>query len=114
MNDEHLPPELRELEAELTAAFRAELPESLRPRVEKSRREEFGRRKNADRWRFAAAAAATALIWMNLSLCATSATDFFPQPSLGGSVDATAAARQLHEILPDLSPEEANMLCRKL
>ncbi|MGA2031857.1 MAG: hypothetical protein ABSG68_06355 [Thermoguttaceae bacterium] len=58
------------------------------------------------RWRFAVAAAAAALVWLNLSLAATRATDCgLRRHGPGQSIET--ACRQIEQLLPEFSPEQS-------
>jgi hypothetical protein len=58
---------------------------------------------------FAAAVAAAALLWMNLSMSATQATDFGFRRSLTNesSESIETVAQQIRQLAPQFSPEEA-------
>lgn len=67
---------------------------------------------SGDLWKFAVAAAAVAMLWINLSMSATQATDFGFRRSagLGGfheSESIEVMTEQIRELLPELPPEEA-------
>ena len=59
-----------------------------------------------DRWQFAAAVAAAALLWMSLSMSATQATDFGLRPA-GPSDSIEPTARQIRQLVPEFPVEEA-------
>jgi hypothetical protein len=57
-------------------------------------------------WSFAAAVAAAALVWINLSLSATLATDFNGRAVTQGP-PVEQVAQQIRQLLPELSDDEA-------
>jgi hypothetical protein len=69
-------------------------------------RAELRRSQARNRWAFAVAMAATVLVWLNLSLCATRATDCGLELN-GLRQPIEDGAEQIHELLPDLPPREA-------
>jgi hypothetical protein len=78
----------------------------LRHRVLDDVRSRLRHEQSQSRWQFAAAVAAAAMLWMNLSLSATQATDFGLRPSRP-SESIETIARQIEQLAPDLSPREA-------
>lgn len=116
MNGPKLPSELERLERELARRPRPEPSAGLRDRVMRAVEAELGRaepcraeppRMRAHGWLgFAVAAAATVLIWMNLSMSAASATRYeMSVPAEPHTMDETA--RQLRDLLPEISEQEA-------
>jgi hypothetical protein len=107
MPTEPLPSELDQLERELSAAFRADPSPSLGHRIATTVQNELRRKRTVDRWNFAAALAATFLIWANLSLCAVSVTDFRfrPEPK---TLPVEELAQEIHKLLPELTREDAH------
>ena len=128
MERPELPPELERLQRELADRPRPEPSAELRDRVMRQVRAELApaesgraelaragrleaesarRQKQKNGWlAFAAGMAATVLLWMNLSLSAAHATSSNLQMPAGPrSVDATA--RQIRELLPEMSPQDA-------
>ncbi len=100
-----LPPELERLEARLAARERPQPSHQAKQRLLCSVRAELRRSRAQSRWAFAAAMAATVLVWLNLSLCATQATDCGLE--LGGPRQSLeSGAEQIHQLLPDLPPRE--------
>jgi hypothetical protein len=59
-----------------------------------------------DTWRFAAALAAAAALWLNLAMSAANGMRLGAAPRADGAAVA-ASARSIRRILPDLPPEEA-------
>jgi hypothetical protein len=114
MNDFPLLPELEKLESELI--FRSTRPagEQFRRQIASSVHKSLKREQQLDFWRFASAAALVAGVWLNLSLCAASVTDFhFQLADKGRSMEQIA--RQIRDLAPILSEEnarsEAAILC---
>ena len=106
MEDRQLPPELRQLERDLTSRPLPDPPAALRLRMIGQVRVKLRQDRFAARWGFAAAVAAVALLWINLSLSATQATDYGLR--LGGQGQAVGElAEQMQQVLPELSPREA-------
>jgi hypothetical protein len=116
MNESELPDELERLERELAERPRPEPSADLRDRVMRTVEAELGgaelRRVQPPRTRaggwlsFAAAAAATVLIWANLSLSAANATRYdLRLPAEPRALDETA--RQIRDLVPGMSEQEA-------
>jgi len=106
MEDRQLPEELERIEQELIDRPSLRPPDDLRERVSDAVRAELQRKRPGDRWAFAAAVAAAVVVWINLSLSATQATDC--RLSWGDRPLAVeAAARQIRELLPEVSDREA-------
>jgi len=106
MEDYPLPPELEQLERHLAARERSQPPRALKQQVLHGMRADLRRLQARSRWTFAAAMAATVLVWLNLSLCASQATDYGLEldgrhQSLGND------AEQIQQLFPDLPPREA-------
>ena len=105
MNDWKLPDDLQRLEDELKALPRPALPASLLTGV----RQDTSIRPRGDRrhrwYAFVVAAAASALLWANLSFRAAIATDFY---SAGQSQQSSVARleEELQDLLPDLDARE--------
>ena len=105
-----LPDELRQLEEELIASRSSEPPTELRDRVlgevQHALAVELRVSLRQSRWAFAVAVAASVLVWMNMSISATTATDCRAQlTSPAAEIDRLAA--EIHELLPELSAEDA-------
>ncbi len=106
MDDQHLPDELAQIEADLAARARREPPAELRERTLMLVRAELRADARRSWWSFGALAAAAALLCVNLSLSAIS-------PTINGHqlVDArqsvAARARLIRELLPEVSEREA-------
>ena len=101
-----LPPELQWLEQHLAARQCPQPLPAARERFLCSVRAELRRSQASSRWAFVVAMAATVLVWLNLSLCATQATD------CGLALDSPHqpvenGAEQIQQLLPDLNPREA-------
>jgi hypothetical protein len=101
-----LSPELQRLERDMAHRPLPEAPARLRQRVlddlGSRRRTELAR----DRWQFAAAVAAAALLWLNLSMSATQATDFGFRPA-GPSDSIEPTARQIRQLVPEFPADES-------
>jgi hypothetical protein len=101
-----LPPELEELERQLAARELPQPAPEAKERLLCGVRVELRRAQVRSRWVFSLATAATVLVWLNLSLCATRATNCGlevagPLPSVGDGAD------QIRQLLPELAPREA-------
>jgi hypothetical protein len=106
MNDWQLPPELESLERELAAQSAPQLRAELRRRITSGVHNGMRRERQLDFWRFAAAAAIVAAVWLNLSLTAASVTDFhFQLADNRPSVEKTA--REIQNLLPEMSETDA-------
>ena len=105
-DDFSLPPELQRLEPHLAARERPQLSYQAKQRLLCSVRAELRRSQARGRWAFAVAMAATVLVWLNLSLCATQATDCGLELD-GPCPPLKDRAEQIHQLLPDLPPREA-------
>ncbi len=106
MKDTDLPSELGRLERELAERPRPAVPPALRRRVLAAVPVELRRQQRRARWAFAAQVAAAALLWLNLSLSATTATQGAPRRR-GDPRAVRATAREIRRLLPGLSPREA-------
>lgn len=105
MEDWQLPSELQQLERDLAKRSLLAATAGLRQRVLDDVRSRLRAERLRDRWQFAAAVAAAALLWMNLSMSATQATDFDLRPQW--PVESSAAiAQQIRQLVPECSPEE--------
>jgi hypothetical protein len=101
-----LPPELQGLEQRLAARPRPQPSSRLKEQVLGSLRSELRRSQGGARWAFAVAVAATVLLWLNLSLSATQATDFGLRLD-GRRQPVEPIAAEIRQLLPDLPPHEA-------
>ena len=101
-----LPPELEGLERLLAARERRQPPPEMKQRLLFGVRAELHRSQDSSRWAFAVAVAATVLVWLNLSLCATQATDC-GLALRGPHQPVEDQAEQIRQLLPDLPPREA-------
>ncbi len=101
-----LPPELERLERHLALREHPQPLPQARQRFLCSVRAELRRSQARSRWAFAVAMAATVLVWLNLSLCATQATDCGLEID-GRRQSARDGAEQIQQLLPDLNPREA-------
>lgn len=105
---DELPDELRQLEEELTASRSHDVPPDLRDRVLREVRHGLATELRASpwqgRWAFAASVAASVLVWMNVSISATTATADRVRLATAPAVDRLAA--DIRELLPDLPIEE--------
>lgn len=105
---DRLPPELQQLERQLAARPRPEPSAELRRRIVGGVQAELLRNGNGsrNRWTFALTTALGIMLWINLSLSATRATDYGLQ--LGSEPPSVVAlANQLHRLAPELSEHEA-------
>ena len=114
MNDYQLPPELESLERELAARSTPLPAAELRRRITSGVHTRLRRERRLDYWRFAAAVAIVAAVWLNLSLTAVSVTDFhFQLADRRSSVEITT--REIQNLLPEMSEtdvrREAMLLC---
>jgi hypothetical protein len=106
MTNGQLPGDLQRLERRLAQRPREEPPAALHGRVIASVEAALRRQPSGGGWRMLAAAAAAVLIWLNLSLSATNATDGPLRPR-GTREPVERIARQIEQLLPDLPREEA-------
>jgi hypothetical protein len=106
MEDYPLPRDLHRLERDLAARPRSDPPVELRRRVMADVRAELRGRGLRNGWPFAAAVAAAALLWINLSLSATLATDYSKRP-YSSAPPVKEVAQQIQKLLPELSEREA-------
>ncbi len=106
MNDWQLPPELESLERELAARSAPQPTAELRQKITSGVHNRLRRESRLDFWRFAAAAAIVAAVWINLSISAASETDLnFRLADIRPSVEQTT--RQIRNILPEMSEADA-------
>jgi hypothetical protein len=116
MNEPELPPELERLERALARRPCPGPSAELRDRVLRTIEAELvlaapgqaeSARTGSGGWlRFAVATAATVLVWVNLSMSAANATSHDLGPPAGPhALDETA--RQIAELLPEVSEQEA-------
>ena len=116
MEPDRLPPELEELERQLSARLLRDPPPELRQRtLGRIEAELLGdvaqnnesRDEVRGRWAFATAVAVSVLVWINFSLCATSATNC----RLGLEANRERVSRttaQINQLLPELDVREAS------
>ena len=115
MNESELPDELERLERELAERPCPERSADLRDRVlrlveaeldgAELRRAEPARPRAGGWLSFAAATAATVLVWINLSMSAANATSYdLRLPAGPHALDETT--RQIRELLPEMSEQE--------
>lgn len=106
MENSSLPPELLRLEQQLAARPRPQPRAGQKLRFVQSVRAELYRQRAGARWAFAAAVAASALVWLNLSLSASQATDCGLRLADGAeSIETTAD--EIRRLVPELPPREA-------
>jgi hypothetical protein len=104
--DYKLPLELESLERELATRSTLQPAAELRHKITSSIHNRLRRESRLDFWRFAAAAALFAGVWLNLSLSAASQTDYhFQLTDERQSVEKTT--RQIKKLLPEMSEAEA-------
>jgi len=121
MAAEELPPELRELEDALAARVAPDAEGASRARVLGAVRQELAAKGKWGQtpfcpykmvsvpifpWRFAAAAAAAVLAWLNLSMSAVNDTGFRLRAGSNGW-DERAAVAEVRGLIPDCSEAEA-------
>jgi hypothetical protein len=106
MTNGQLPGDLQRLERRLARRPREEPPAALHGRVMAGVEAALRRQRSGGGWQMLAAAAAAVLIWLNLSLSATNATDGSLRPR-GTREPVEQIARQIERLLPDLPHEEA-------
>jgi hypothetical protein len=106
MNDFHLPPELENLQRELTARCGKSPGTELKVRVAAGVRAQLRGERRLDFWHFAAAVALVAAVWFNLSLCAAQDTNFHYRPARDRP-PLEQTARHIRELLPGLSDRDA-------
>jgi hypothetical protein len=105
MNDWQLPPELEGLERQLAERSALQPNAELRRRIASGVNVQLRRERRLDSWRFAITVALVVGVWINLSLCAAQDTYFHFRLGDGRpSVEQTA--RQIQELLPELSESE--------
>ena len=105
MTNGQLPGDLQRLERRLARRPREGPPAALHGRV-MAGVEAALRRQPSGGWQMLAAAAAAVVLWLNLSLSATNATDG-PLRARGTREPVERIARQIEQLLPDLPREEA-------
>jgi hypothetical protein len=101
-----LPSELRQIEQDLIARSRSRAVEDLRPRILGDLRSRLRAERLRAHWQFALAVAVVVLVWLNLSISATQATDCGLRLH-GPSGPIQTVADEIHRLVPDLSPEES-------
>jgi hypothetical protein len=106
MGDMQLPSDLEQLERDLAERWLPAASSNLRERVLTDLRTRLRAERSRSRWQFALAVAATVLLWMNLSMSATQATDFGFHPGEPAESVETIA-KQIEQLVPELSPEDA-------
>jgi hypothetical protein len=106
MEDWQLPSELQRLERDLANRSLSAASIGLRQRVLDDARSRLRAERSRDRWQSAATVAAAALLWLNLSMSATQATDFDLRPKWPAE-STGAIAEQVRQLAPEISPEEA-------
>ena len=106
MEDWTLPPELQQLERDLCCRSLPDASGDMRYNVIKEVRGLMQNEARRSRWQFGIGVAAAALLWLNLSISATQATNFGLQwrendPSI------EVAAEVIQRLVPELSAQEA-------
>lgn len=106
---DELPDDLRQLEEELIASRSPGPSPEFRDRVlggvQHELAVELQASRRQSRWAFVAAVAASVLVWMNLSISATTVTG--DDVRLAATADVDRLAGEIHELLPELSETEA-------
>ena len=111
MNSDRLPPELQRLERELAARPRPQPSADLRDRIVGQMqsalvRNGLVREGSRNRWTFVVALAISVMLWMNLSLSATRATEH--DLRFGGEPPSVAELTdELRRAAPELTEQEA-------
>jgi hypothetical protein len=108
MDDWILPDELQRLETDLGRRRLPEASSDLPQRILGGLQHRRRVAESQARWQFGLAVAASVLVWMNLSLCATQATNFDlrPRAVVDSEESIETIARQIERLAPDLPPEE--------
>ncbi len=106
MDGNSLTPEQLALEQELLAKPRPEPPASLRERTLVHLRKELRGDRLLNRWSYAVAVSIVILIWANLSISASLATDFHLHSNSDQQAIQLRAA-EIQNLLPELSQGEA-------
>lgn len=106
MADSQLPKELEQLEYVLAHRPHEDPPAELRSSVMDAMQVELRRQRPRTGWWTLAAMAAAAVLWLNLSLSATNATDGHLSAQ-GSQQPLRTLAGQIRELLPEISSEEA-------
>ena len=106
MENYHLPADLQQLERDLAGRPRPDPPAELRQRVIQGVRAELQGNGSGNRWTFAAGVAAAVVVWVNLSMSATLATDYGSRPT-SPRLQVDKLAEQIQQLLPELSEHEA-------
>jgi hypothetical protein len=106
MDDQPLPSELQRLERDLRARPLPAASDGLRERILDSLQARVKTEESRSRWQFAAAVAATVLLWMNLSMSATQATDFGLGPREARK-SVEEITQQIQQLVPEFSRDEA-------
>lgn len=112
MNDWQLDDDLQSLENELARRPPRRPSTELRQRVLAEAQAQLGVKRSAKRrqfdWQFAAAAAVVMLVWMNLSMSGTQATDFgFRRGAALEPVESVETiAQRIEQLAPDMPPRE--------
>ena len=106
MEDWTLPPELQQLERDLCCRSLPDASGDMRYNVIKEVRGLMQNEARRSRWQFGIGVAAAALLWLNLSISATQATNFGLQRHENGqSIEAMAV--EIQRLVPEISAHEA-------
>ncbi len=106
MDDQSLPAELEAIERELAARLPGGPADELRGRVLGGVRAELRRQQRQAAWSYAAALVAIVIVWINLSMSATRATDYHLRSGVEHE-SVAAAAGQIRRLVPDMSRRES-------
>jgi hypothetical protein len=106
MEDPQFPSELQQIERDLANCFSSAASGDLRQRVLNDVRSRLRAERSWGARQFALAVAAVALLWINLSISATQATDFDFRPKRPAE-SVAAIAQQIRKLMPEFSPEDA-------
>ena len=109
MENRQLPPDLQQLERDLAGRPRPGPPAELRQRVIEGARVELRRNGSRNGWTSAAAVAAAVVVWINLSMSVTHATDYGSRPDTPRPPVGKLAA-QIRQLLPELSESDLNAI----
>jgi hypothetical protein len=102
MCEESLPSELAEIERELCAARRTEPTLDLRSRVLSGVREQLRLDRRRKAWEYVATLAASALVWVNVSLSSVAVTSY-PHGKTNQRAEIGAWTEEVSTLLPEVS-----------
>ena len=106
MEDLQLPAELQQLERDLSNRSRATTSANLRQRVLDGVQTQLRVERSQSRWQFAVAIAVAAMLWVNLSISVTQATNYGLRLDGDGQSIETLAG-EIQHLVPELLAREA-------